>query len=310
MARAHRGARRRGARERALELRAAGTWLRVRGRLPDLSLGVAQLRPSTVRPALAAHMGGERLPDGELLALLADDCQNVRLAGLHVASLIGAAVAATPDAPGDTIVARVARAYAGATSPAVNGLRHEDAVRGAYDLLVLYGGFEPTDGGAPRSAEREAAGAEAPRAVPSERTVCVEFAMGEIAPYAHEGLSARLLGQDGGEGAPPVDSAARVAAERVTLVGGASERAPPGYLARLTEARLRRITGHLQALGYDTARVVIAPAPPRYPRRGCDAGDAEMGRDPDGWVVATFRGTPPSAEPTPNGATRPAGARR
>ena len=101
-------------------------------RLPDYSLGAAQLRPSRARPLLVEELGGSPLSDEELLEVLRNDCQNVRLAGRYIADLVhryqGLSTA-------DDVVARTALAYSGGAITSVQGLRYVDAVAGAYALL-------------------------------------------------------------------------------------------------------------------------------------------------------------------------------
>ena len=70
--------------QRWLELRVAQLGLALFGRLPDFSLGLAQLRPSTVRALPKGSRGEpneeERRDDVAMLAALSNDCRALRLA--------------------------------------------------------------------------------------------------------------------------------------------------------------------------------------------------------------------------------------
>jgi len=71
--------------QRRLEMAVAKGWLLLTGRLPDLSLGIAQVRVSTARKLEAA--GGTPVSDRKLLQLLSDDCSCIQLAYQYVVSL-------------------------------------------------------------------------------------------------------------------------------------------------------------------------------------------------------------------------------
>lgn len=68
---------------RWLEFKIARSIGALSGRTPDLSLGVAQLRVSTARDI----MGPPRLDDVEILSLLEDDCESVKIAFRYVERL-------------------------------------------------------------------------------------------------------------------------------------------------------------------------------------------------------------------------------
>ena len=72
--------------QRRLEIDVSKMWLLLAGRLPNLSLGIAQVRVSTARRLLAdTHTPTNS--DRELLGLLANDCSCIRLAHQYVVSL-------------------------------------------------------------------------------------------------------------------------------------------------------------------------------------------------------------------------------
>jgi hypothetical protein len=71
--------------QRRLELLFARVFLFLTGRLPNLSLGIGQLRVSTAKKLIAAN--GVTIRDHELLQLLSDDCSCIKLAYQYVVSL-------------------------------------------------------------------------------------------------------------------------------------------------------------------------------------------------------------------------------
>ena len=136
---------------RRFEIWIARMRLAVGGTLPDYSIGVAQVRPSRARALLDEELGSPPVSDNELLELLRNDCQNVRLAARYVD---GIARRYQGLATAEDVAARTALIYSGGLSPSVHGLRYIDAVAGAYTLLVASGngGAADLEGESPPSA--------------------------------------------------------------------------------------------------------------------------------------------------------------
>ncbi|HYR10283.1 MAG TPA: hypothetical protein VEQ60_21085 [Longimicrobium sp.] len=137
--------------QRRVEGWLARSTLRLRGRLPEYSYGLSQLRPSVARALLAPELGGDPLPDHELLALLTNTCHSARLAELYVDAL---AQRFAGSGTTEKVLERIIRAYNGASSETVHGMRYVDAVRGAYQLLTKEADedpdqkdYQPTDQG-------------------------------------------------------------------------------------------------------------------------------------------------------------------
>lgn len=126
--------------DRALEvlLDKAG---RLFGRHPDLSMGMAQIRPSQIRRLAARATPGLVLTDNQIDAILADRCQSIAFAALLIAGRI---TPPRPDAAFDlkAAIRTIAAAYVGAVDPRRRDVaRYLDVVVEAYGLLVR----EPLD---------------------------------------------------------------------------------------------------------------------------------------------------------------------
>jgi hypothetical protein len=119
--------------ERRMEEELAEFTLKYRGRLPDFSLGLAQIRPSIARRILKGELEQFDLADADLLEILVNNCQNARLAAKYVESLAHQFASARN---ADELIAKVAQAYNGSSTQTIHGLRYVDAVMGAYHLLT------------------------------------------------------------------------------------------------------------------------------------------------------------------------------
>jgi hypothetical protein len=117
----------------------------VTGRAPDFSLGLAQIRPSTVRADLTQQLGALDLGDDALLDYTLDDCTNIVAADHRIRALL---TQVDPSLSTERTVAAVARAYNGASPTGEDGRMYEMAVVGAYSLLPG-GGISEEEGAAP-----------------------------------------------------------------------------------------------------------------------------------------------------------------
>ena len=118
--------------QRGLKQFVASIILKLTGKLPEYSFGLAQLRPSTARTLLQEELGGKNLSEKDLFEILTNDCLCVHLAAKHIEAL--SRRFASQNAKGD-LIAKVAMAYNGSKEGSIQGLRYVDAVTGAYDLL-------------------------------------------------------------------------------------------------------------------------------------------------------------------------------
>ena len=244
----------RGDLERGAELAVAGLGLRWRGRVPSLSLGVAQIRPELARTILAKQLEGAALPEQDLLTMLRDPCQNVRLAAFHLADLVARDSTATDE---QEAVVDVALDFNGAASETGHGLRYADAVAGAYGLLTPYGyeGEGNEEEGAVDTLARGAGRAIDATTVRAIR--CLAFAFGGAAPDSSPG---------GWRAVPEGDSLrlrqAVATGGEVTVMLHAVEHGPPSYLRRLAELRQRWLVGWLAAQGFPRARIRVTTGAP------------------------------------------------
>jgi tetratricopeptide (TPR) repeat protein len=230
----------RGSFQRRMEGWIAGLSLRLRGRLPEFSYGLAQIRPATARALLEEELGGLALSNRDLRALLLEPCQNVRLAGRYVDRL--SRRFADSDSVGAAVV-RVAETYNGASSSTLHGLRYADAVAGAYALLVRdeYGEEVSGEGGAgEEGAEAEGAAA------------CVTWKPGRVAAAEDTAALRALLGL-----APGASAGERASAKIYAVHGGPG---PPAYIAGLAERRKAWLTDALAGIGFSRARISFDPA--------------------------------------------------
>lgn len=260
--------------QRRLERWAARMSQRMRDRLPDYSLGVAQIRPSTARRLLTAELDGFAVPDSELLELLVDDCINVRLASQYVHTL---AQSLAPDAPSpDSLVYRTALMYNGAdATPTINGLRYADAVWGAYQLLTRVGGDEESAA----SGEGE-----------DVMTSCIYFPVGSVTT-AEDSLT--LLDLQEYEDA-------NLGSARVQVRLVMEESGPPSYLSRLEARRQEWIEGQLARLGMRRDSINFMPRE-RLPQTPCNAGERTRLTS----AALVFTGMPAPTSPPPTAAPPP-----
>lgn len=186
-----------------------GLWARavfkLTGSLPDLSLGLAQIRPSAIQAALAQAGDAVPLTDEELLDMALDDCSNVFAASLHLIALLGTV---DGNLPRLEIVAAAARTYNGGDNPV-----YVDAVTGAYRLL---------DPDGPASAAPDAA-------PPPSLDICATFEAGM--PVGELALGGYTEPQQIAIGAAML----RSTAIRILLVD--HQPGPASYLQRLADLR-------------------------------------------------------------------------
>jgi hypothetical protein len=264
---------------RALEGRVARLSLGIRGTLPDYTYGVAQIRASTARRLVRSELGGYALKDGDLLALLLNDCQNLRLAGRYVRQL----VLRYHDAGDvDGVIARVAAHYNGMATPTLNGLLYTDAVIGAYHLIAKdVPGEEPGAGGGPAS-------------------FCIHFALGGgegDTSTVRAGVADRLRGRS------PVPT------DTVQITVTSQDPGPAAYVQRLDRERREWIAQQAQSLGFAASGIHFVPANARQAQADCAEGRpdsfAEVVVRPDSTLMPRI---PPPPPPPPPAAPRPAAA--
>ena len=227
----------RGPSRRAFEERLAHAWYRLTGRLPAMSLGIAQIQPDAARPVVTEQLRGMVPPEGELLALLRDRCHNVRIARQLVRSLVDSAASNEPM----DIVYEVAERYGGSGRVDGSNFWYFEAVRGAYELLAGHlidsggkGGFFED----PLAFEEEAG--------PSPRRLeCIYFEAGSENAYPWSDRVSYSRGPDS-----------------ATVYIHASQDGPPRYAARLDTLRIAQVTAELRSLGYDQRRIRIAGQAP------------------------------------------------
>ena len=250
--------------------------------LPDYSYGLGQLRASTARRLIGAELRGYDLSDRDLLGILTNDCQNLRLTGEYVQELVDANVRAGGV---DAVIDRVAAAYNGSTLETVHGLRYQDAVRGAYHLLVgrQVTGEEGGEGGGGDGG--------------GQKTFCIPFALGRVdldSSSLHSSVRDRLEREPA-----PTDS--------VSIYVVSSDPGPPHYREQLIRQRTARLRNMLVSFGLEPGRVTVRSPPEQPPgREGCgfepDEGDSYGALDlaPDTTIH------PPPPPPPPPGVDSPA----
>jgi outer membrane protein OmpA-like peptidoglycan-associated protein len=207
--------------------------LLVQGKLAEFSLGLAQIRPATARHLLQRELGDFALSDRDLLALLMNDCHNIRLATKYIEALYHQ-FASAPSV--DEIIAQVARSYSGAVTPSIQGLRYVDAVTGAYHLL----GKPPHTDTTPQ--ETFARG---------QVTACIPFGMGAITAAEYVVSLRAILKPDQFTGA------ASATGMTVHLHLWHNDRGPQAYVARLAAQRQEWLMRQLVEMGYTRDRIII-----------------------------------------------------
>lgn len=230
--------------DRTIESVAARVALVLTGRLPDFSLGVAQIRPSTIRSLVEPHMGP--MSDEALYDLLMDDYYNVLFAAKHIGALTREHAHSSLKA---TIVA-VARDYNGARSFTNDGLRYANAVQGAYDLLLFpwknsdFGESEDPSEADPATVREQAAG-------------CLNFETASVHPHP-PGI---VWDGDG------LEAIACMAEDAVLMVAEVSFSPEPGsasVLLRLRGAREDRVVENLYDLGIRRDRLALHHVPHEF----------------------------------------------
>lgn len=224
--------------------------LQIRGRLPDFSLGVAQVRSSTARAVLRDELGAFEMPDRDVLELLLNDCQNVRLAAKYVQSL-ARGFADSSDA--ERTVLRTVMAYNGSVTPTVQGLLYADAVRGAYDLLRGNGeeDFGQSVGG---------------EAAPPTRRLCVTFSIGSDS--GDNGIKDQKETSEEADSAKADSAKAPPESRRsadVRIVLWQRDPGPASYRSRLFAQRRKWLERELVAAGYSPDRIRAEEAPRTAP---------------------------------------------
>jgi hypothetical protein len=107
------------------------------GHLPDMSLGKAQLRPSTVRRVLADKYRIPNPSDMAVADVLSDDCLSLTFAALLISDLLKQSGS---DGPGNVLrdhdeIKRVAAAYSGSGNGVQAGFDYTDVVLRSYWIL-------------------------------------------------------------------------------------------------------------------------------------------------------------------------------
>ncbi|HVJ34161.1 MAG TPA: hypothetical protein VND94_13680 [Terriglobia bacterium] len=209
-----------------------GIWARtvfeVTGEVPDLSLGIAQIRPSTIRHALAQNATAILPNADELLDYALDDCSNVFAASMHLQSLLRSvddAMAA------DEIVATVARLYVGGDNAMYIG-----AVVGAYRILAG-GGELPEDSG--QAADLQA----------QDFDICVWFE-----PGTPDG---EIAWDDYSDAAQPVIRSILAKTSEIRIVMIDRQPGPRSYLLRLDNQRRQWLGKTLAALGTNPRAILF-----------------------------------------------------
>lgn len=201
-----------------------GAWARtvfsLTGELPDLSLGIAQIRPSTIRHALVQNAAAIPPSAGELLDYALDDCSNVFAASVHLQTLLQSV---DVDMTQDQIVAAVARLYSGG-----DNATYVSAVSGAYQILNG-GGELPVPNGQTGDGPVK------------DFDICVWFDLGMP--------GGKIAWEDYAAEAQPVihRTLAMTTEIRVALVD--RQPGPRSYLVRLDDQRRQWLGDTLQGLG-------------------------------------------------------------
>gem|GEM_PF-5960284 len=250
--------------ERRIEFGLADILLRLTGRLPNFSYGLAQLRPEIARQVLRNELG-DALSDRDLLALLDNPCQNARLASQYLEILVKQAGAAKTL---EALIAQVARTYNGAVTPTIQGLRYADAVFGAYGLI-------PSD----------YVGDPAPSVAADVDIHCLTYEPGAVAFSDATMLKSAMLGS-GDAAESEQDKSAPVSkkpvvppAERdIQLKFSTTDPGPGAYTELLAQRRKLWLVEQLTALGYNRQRISIADIRPEESLSAA-CGDSESKSD-------------------------------
>lgn len=204
--------------QRSLKASFAERSLQFQGKLPEYSFGLAQIRPVTARRFLQQELGPKyELSDRDLLTLLMNDCQNVRLAGKYVEELCHQFASSISV---DELIKQVALTYNGAVTPSIHGLRYVDAVIGAYYLLQ-----RPDFESHIKSAEN---------------TVYVNFGIGAVTGEMDVNKLEAKAGKN-----------------KVNIYFVHRDPGPKAYVAQLAAQRRDWLIGKLEEIGYTRDRIAI-----------------------------------------------------
>lgn len=238
----------RGSLQRGLESAVAHAALTFTGHVPEMSLGLAQVKPSVARavlPPAEVSMMSER----ELLDFLLDDCSSAYVASTYVASLLRAEPA---DRSVKGIVGDVAAQYNGG-----GNTLYVSGVTAAFRLLA--------------NPDYNAWSESAPVSNAIALRLCALF---------ETGMPEGGVLVDSQEGPVPMDDAARQAlasAQSVTVALAQWEPGPKSYLTRLSQMRLDWIAKALREIGLPPGTLVMvqtarpAPGP-------CGSSEEDAGR--------------------------------
>ena len=248
--------------QRQLEAWLAERLLPYQEQLSEFSFGLAQIRPAIARRLLQEELGQFELSDRDLLALLVNNCHNIRLAVQHVEALCHKFASANSI---DEIIAQVALTYSGSVTATIHGLRYVDAVTGAYHLLG------PQDTGETPESEPN----------PEKVTACVPFGIGSVAA-ALDIVSLRdTLNSDqhkSGEGAQ-VTAEERAKVAEVHIYFWHNDPGPKAYTARLAAQRRNSLVSKLVEIGYTRERITITElSSPKHLERICEDSETSGSR--------------------------------
>jgi murein lipoprotein len=156
--------------ERSIESWIAKIIFKYFGKVPDFSLGLAQIRPSTIRKMVEENLGQTNISDSGILSMALDDCLNPKLAQQYITYLFNHQNLTDNI---DERIERVARSYNGSINKNVHGMRYEDAVLGAYNILC--GEYYECE---------ESEGNEGNEGNTPSITGCIKFDMATVLPLA------------------------------------------------------------------------------------------------------------------------------
>jgi hypothetical protein len=222
--------------ERRLKTSLASLVLGARGKLPEFSLGLAQIRPTTARHVLEEEFGRFPLSDRDLLMLLVNTCQNTHIASRYVEALIRQFASA--GSIGD-VIARVAGTYSGGATPTIGGLGYLDAVTGAYNLLTWGKTFGPEE-------EKEESGK--PRSVDT----CAPFAIGSI-----EAVPGDINAENAFIPRGDLDQEQKFQVSRIDVYLWVNDPGPKSYLALLASRRQTWLMNQLLNAEYTRDQIAI-----------------------------------------------------
>jgi hypothetical protein len=234
----------RGPLQRSFETAVARGTLYFTGHVPEMSLGVAQVKPSVARTVLPQTELG-LLSEGELLDYLLDDCSSAYVASAYVAAILRAE---PPDRPVGQVIADVAAQYNGGGNPA-----YLSVVKSAYELLTNSYLDQPSD--TPIASAGNAL------------RLCAAFETG-----MPEGA---VLVDTKDKGTVPVNAATRKAlasAQGISVAMAQWEPGPKSYLARLSQMRLDWISKALRDLGLPPGTLMMVRSEKPAGQCGIDSG--------------------------------------